>query len=271
MLSDMRLGFIGAGNMATALIRGLLEAELVVPEQILVSDIDAEKTAELVSAYKVTACPGNRALVKDADVVILAVKPRDMARVTAEISSEVREGQTFISIAAGVPIERLANGLGPEARILRVMPNTPAVIGAGAAGIAPGPRATDNDIAITRAIFEAVGIVVVVEEKDLDAVTAVSGSGPAYVFYFTEAFIAAAIEAGLDEATAVTLVKATVLGAAEMMSELDQPPSTLRQAVTSPGGTTQAALAVLQDGGLDDLVKRAVAAAKNRSSELGKI
>jgi len=270
VLENTKLGFIGAGNMATALIRGMLAAHLAAPEQILVFDIDSNKINKMVAAHGVLACGDNLDVVKRSDLVVLAVKPQNMKTVLAEIAPAVRGDQCFISIAAGVTLARLESALGPQARVVRVMPNTPALIGAGAAGIARGRMATEGDVALARAIFEAVGTAVVLDEKHLDAVTAVSGSGPAYVFFFVEALLEAAQKVGLDRDVAGKLVKQTLLGAARMVNEVEQTPAQLREAVTSPGGTTFAALTVMREGGFSDLIARAVQAATARSVELGK-
>ena len=270
MLAKKQIGFIGAGNMATALIRGMLAARLAAPEQISVFDTDAAKVETLVSAHGVARRSSNPDLVEQSDLVVLAVKPQNVSEVLAEIAPAVRNDQCFISIAAGVPLSRLETALGPRARVIRVMPNTPALVGAGAAGISRGRNATDNDLALVRAIFEAVGVAVIVDEKHLDAVTAISGSGPAYVFYFVEALLHAAGRVGLKSEVAQALVRQTVLGAARMVNELDQTPAQLREAVTSPGGTTAAALAVLREGGFADVIVRAAEAATARSIELGK-
>ncbi len=270
MSENPKLGFIGAGNMATALIRGILHARCTTPSQILVADIDAAKTAALASAHGVQAAANNCEVVRQCDAVVLAVKPQTMSAVLAEIAPGVRPDQCFISIAAGVTLARLEATLGPQARVIRVMPNTPSLIGAGAAGIAPGTRATDADIALARRLFEAVGIAVVLDEKHLDAVTAVSGSGPAYVFFFVESLLEAAEYAGLERAVAEALVKQTILGAARMIVETGQPPAKLREAVTSPGGTTAAALTVLREKNFTELIVQAVQAAVARSVQLGK-
>lgn len=270
MLGQKQLGFIGAGNMATALIRGMIDARLASPEQIHIADIDGNKVQQLISTQGVSAIDANPALVKKCDIVVLAVKPQNMNAVLAEIAPAVRDDQCFISIAAGVTLARLESALGEKARVIRVMPNTPALIGAGAAGIARGSRASDDDVAQAQAIFEAVGMAVVLDEKMIDSVTAISGSGPAYVFYFVEALVHAAQEVGLDASVAEALVKQTVLGAARMVNELDQPPAALREAVTSPGGTTAAALKVMREGSFSDLILSAVQAATARSIELGK-
>jgi pyrroline-5-carboxylate reductase len=270
MLGMKTLGFLGSGNMATALIRGILNARLAAPGQIRISDIDAGKIEKLVAGHGVVACANNLDLVRQCDIVVLAVKPQIMNPVLAEIAPSVRGDQCFISIAAGVTLSRLENALGPRARVIRVMPNTPALIGAGAAAIARGRAATDDNVALAKRIFEAVGVAIILDEKHLDAVTAVSGSGPAYLFFFVEALLAAAERVGLDREVGQALVKQTVLGAARMVIEAGQPPDKLREAVTSPGGTTAAALAVLREGGFADLVARAIQAAAARSAELGK-
>jgi len=270
MLENKTLGFIGAGNMATALTRGMLNARLARPQQILIFDIDGNKVAKLNAEHGVGAAANNLDLMKRCDLVVLAVKPQVMNQVLAEIAPAVRGEQCFISIAAGVTLSRLEGALGPRARVIRVMPNTPALIGAGAAGIARGHSATDEDVALARRMFEAVGIAVVLDERHLDSVTAVSGSGPAYLFFFVEALFEAAERVGLERDVAQALVKQTMLGAARMAVETDRTPAQLREAVTSPGGTTAAALTVLREGGFTDLVVRAVQRAQARSIELGK-
>jgi len=270
MLEGKRLGFVGAGNMATAMIRGMLAAHLATPNQILISDVDGRKIEKLVVGHGVVACANNLDLVKRCDLVVLAVKPQVMSQVLAEIAPVVRDDQCLLSIAAGVTLSRLEGALGPRARIIRVMPNTSALIGAGAAGVARGRVATDEDVALARAIFEAVGIAIVLDEKHLDAVTAVSGSGPAYLFLFVEALFEAAGQVGLEREVGERLVRQTILGAARMVVETGQSPARLREAVTSPGGTTAAALTVLREGGFTDLVVRAVERARARSIELGK-
>lgn len=270
VLAGKTLGFIGAGNMATALIRGMVAARLARPGRILISDVDAAKVQRLVAEYGVVAGAGNPEIVKKCDLVVLAVKPQIMNQVLAEIAPAVRAEQCFISIAAGVTLAQLEKALGAGSRVIRVMPNTPALIGAGAACIARGQSATDDDVATARAIFDAVGLSVVLEEKHLDAVTAVSGSGPAYLFFFVEALTEAARRAGLEPDLAEILVKQTVLGAARMVTETDKTPAQLRESVTSPGGTTAAALTVFRDGGFHELIARAIEAARNRSAELGK-
>lgn len=270
MLSQKQLGFIGGGNMAKALIGGLLRAKLAAPNQILVYDVDGDKMEDLAAAHGIGSCDGNVDLVQESDLVILAVKPQTLAAVLEEIAPAARTNQCFISIAAGVTLARLEHTLGKGIRIIRVMPNTPALIGSGAAGIARGAAARDADVALARAIFEAVGVAVVVEETRLDAVTAVSGSGPAYLFHFVEVLQAAAEAVGLESDVAELLVKQTVLGAARMVDELARTPAELREAVTSPGGTTAAALNVLGEGDFAGLIRRAVEAAVARSVELGK-
>jgi len=270
LLQHKTVGFVGAGNMATALIRGILNARLAAPQEIRISDIDAAKIEKLVSGHGVVACANNLDLIGQCDLVVLSVKPQVMNAVLAEIAPAVRADQCFVSIAAGVKLARLEGALGPRARVIRVMPNTPALVGAGAAALARGRAATDNDVALAKAIFEAVGIAIVLDEKHIDAVTAVSGSGPAYLFFFVEALLVAAEKVGLERDVAQALVKQTILGAARMVVETGQPPDKLREAVTSPGGTTAAALAVLREAGFGDLVARAVQAAAARSVELGK-
>lgn len=269
-MKGKQIGFVGAGNMATALIRGVLAAKLARPEQVLIFDVDAGKMDRLVEAHQVVTAKNNCDLVGRCDLVVLAVKPQVMGQVLQEIAPAVRGDQCFISIAAGITLARLEGALGPNARVIRTMPNTPALIGAGAAAIARGHAASDEDAAVAQAIFGAVGSAVVLDEKYLDAVTAISGSGPAYLFFFVEALFEAAERTGLEREIGQALVKQTILGAARMVSELSQTPAQLREAVTSPGGTTAAALAVLREGGFADLIVRAVEAAAARAAQLAK-
>jgi len=267
-LRNKTVAFIGAGNMGEALIRGLLGAKMVPPSRIIAADVRAERREFFMSSFGVQAVDDNVEAVKAADIVLLAVKPQQMSELLAGLKPVMSGAKLMISIAAGVTTARIEQELGGQARVVRVMPNTPALVGAGAAALAKGAYATNNDLVSAESILGAVGIVVRVEEKLMDAVTALSGSGPAYIFYVTEALIRAGVAAGLDEALAKKLAIQTVFGAAKLLVESGEEPESLRRKVTSPGGTTEAALKVLGEGRLVELFTEAISAAQKRSREL---
>lgn len=264
------VGIIGAGNMATALIRGFAAAGLFAPAEICVSDTEPAKRRAAVRALKVAATADNREVVRGARLIILAVKPQVLDAVLNEIRPAITPRQTFISIAAGVTTRRLEAHLGAEARVVRVMPNTPALLGRGISVIVPGRNATAADRRLALRLFRAVGAAVAVDDEALlDAVTGLSGSGPAYVYRFAEALVGGGVAAGLPPPLATQLALHTVLGAAHMLTDTGEPPEQLRAKVTSPGGTTLAGLTELDRRGFADTVAAGVVAATNRSRELG--
>jgi pyrroline-5-carboxylate reductase len=267
-LKNKTLAFIGAGNMSEALIRGLLAAKAVSPRQLIATDVRAERREFFEKTFGVLVTADNGEAARAADIVVLAVKPQQMSEVLAGLRQHLTNSKLVVSIAAGVTTSRIERDLGSGMRVVRVMPNTPALIGAGAAALAKGQSATDDDLATAETILGAVGITARIEEKLLDAVTALSGSGPAYIFYITEAMIKAGVEAGLPEDMAKKLALQTVLGAARLMSEGGDPPDVLRKNVTSPGGTTEAALKLMTDKKLVDIFVEAIKAAARRSQEL---
>ena len=267
-LKNKTIAFLGAGNMGEALIRGLLTAKTIMPSQIIATDVRPERLGDLAKTFGIRTAGDNVKAVADADIVLLAVKPQQMSAVLAPLKSAAIVRKLFISIAAGVTTARIEGELGGKARVVRVMPNTPALVGAGAAALAKGSNATDDDLATAEAILGAVGITVRVEERLIDAVTALSGSGPAYVFYVTEAMIKAGVAAGLDEALAKKLAIQTVYGAAKLLVESGEEPDLLRRKVTSPGGTTEAALKVMGERKLTEIFTEAIKAAEQRSREL---
>lgn len=270
MLQDRTIGFIGAGNMAEALIRGLLEAKLVTADQLIASDLVEAKRQQVQLRYGIQTATEGRDVGVKASILVLAVKPQDMEAALQEIAVSVDQTKTIISIAAGITIAFIAERLPGKARIIRVMPNAPALVLAGAAGIAKSEHATVEDLQIAEAIFFAVGRVVVVEEKHLDAVTGLSGSGPAYVFLFVEALTDAGVKVGLARDVARLLAAQTVLGAAKMVLDSGRHPAELKDMVASPGGTTIAGLYALERGGLRGILIEAVEAATIRSRELGR-
>ena len=267
-LQNETIALVGAGNMGEALIRGLLSAKIVKPSQIIVTDVRAERREFFTKAFGVRAVSDNAEAVKAADIIVLAVKPQQMNEALASFKSVAVKSKLLISIAAGITTTRIERELAGKTRVVRAMPNTPALVGAGAAALAKGAHATDEDMTRAEAILGAVGITVRVDEKLLDAVTALSGSGPAYVFHVTEAMITAGVAAGLDEALARSLAIQTVYGAAKLMAEGGEAPAALRRKVTSPGGTTEAALKVMSDRKLVEIFVEAIKAAEKRSREL---
>ncbi|MFZ3062549.1 MAG: pyrroline-5-carboxylate reductase [Actinomycetota bacterium] len=264
----MRVALIGAGRMGAALIKGLINSGYK-PDQVGASDANRKRLRELKEEHKIKTFSSNLEAVEEADVIVLAVKPQQIPDVLAEIKESVNPAQTVISIAAGVSISTLEHGLGEGVPVIRVMPNSPALVGAGMAAISPGSRAGERDIKVAREIFSGVGKVVVVEEKFQNLITALSGSGPAYFYLFVEALTEAAEVAGLSLETSLELVTETMLGAARMLIETGQLPSKLIDMVASPGGTTVAALKVFEKSDFKSIVREAVKAALERAKELG--
>ncbi|MFO0758127.1 MAG: pyrroline-5-carboxylate reductase [Byssovorax sp.] len=264
-----KIGFIGGGNMAGALIRGLLQSSTVAAEQIRASDVKSERLDELHQKYGIVASDDNEALARWADVIVIAVKPQIVDRILQPIAASLNEGDLVISIAAGVPIDAIEARLPEGARVVRTMPNTAAIALAGATAIAPGSHATPADLQTAKALFEAVGRCVVLDESLLDAVTGLSGSGPAYVMLMIEALADGGVKVGLGRDTALLLAAQTVYGAAKLQLETGEHPGRLKDMVTSPGGTAIAGLHTLEAGGLRRTLIDAVEAASNRSAELG--
>ncbi|MBI3770511.1 MAG: pyrroline-5-carboxylate reductase [Deltaproteobacteria bacterium] len=265
-----KLGFIGAGNMAGALVKGLLATKRYRPRDVWASDAASRQCRRLARVYGIGTASDNPTLVADTSIVVLAVKPQVMDAVLAEIRPLVRR-QLFVSIAAGVPTARLETGLGARARVVRAMPNTPALVGAGITVLVRGRHATAADERLAAALFGGVGEVVRVRDETLmDAVTGLSGSGPAYVYRFAEGLIEGAVAEGLPERTARQLAYQTIRGAAVMLQETGRSPEDLRTMVTSPGGTTLAGLQALAAGEFADVVAEGVRAATRRSRELGR-
>jgi pyrroline-5-carboxylate reductase len=263
-----KLSFVGGGRMAEALISGVLSSASYKAEQIHVADPDAARLDHLKRQYGVQIGVTNREAVVSGDVVVLAVKPQVTAEVLKEIG-DVLAKRLVISVVAGVRLRRIIEVCGPHARVIRAMPNTPAMVGEGMTALAIGPGVGENEVAYARQIFESVGKVVPVDERFMDAVTGLSGSGPAYVFLMIEAMTDGGVKMGLTRETASLLAAQTVLGAARMVLETGQHPARLKDEVASPGGTTIAGLHRLEQGGLRGLLIDAVEAATKRSQELG--
>jgi pyrroline-5-carboxylate reductase len=269
MILDKKIAFIGGGNMAEALIKGMIAAGTAASGHILVTDVSADRLAHLNQKYGV-ARKGNSEAAREADIIILCVKPQVVERVLVEITSAVDDQKLVVSIAAGIATVKIEKALKEGAHVVRVMPNTPALVLAGAAALAGGKNATSGDLALTQSIFNSVGRSVIVEEKLMDAVTGLSGSGPAYVFMIIDALSDAGVKAGLPRQLALELSAQTVYGAAKMVLETNEHPGKLRDMVTSPGGTTIEGLHALEKGKLRATLMNAVEAAAARSRELGK-
>lgn len=265
---ELILTFIGAGNMAEALVRGIIQASLLPPQRIRVTDKDRRRLDRFQATFGVAGFEHNMEGVHGAQVVVMAVKPQVMADVLREVEAGLAPGTLVISIAAGVTTGRLEKNLPAGTRVVRVMPNMPAMALAGVSVYCLGTHASEDDARLVESLFRSVGVVVRLDEKHLDAVTALSGSGPAYVFFLAECMMQAGHEMGLDPQTAKTLTLGTIRGAARLMEETGIGPEELRQRVTSKGGTTAAAMEALESGRVREKFVQAIRAAQKRSREL---
>ena len=261
---------IGGGKMGEVIAGGILKAGLAQPAGVTVTDIVPDRLAYLKGKYAVCVTEDNRKAAREADIVILAVKPQGMGDVLKELSPVIDRKKLVISIAAGIPIRFIAEHLKKGVPIVRVMPNTPALVGEGAAALAAGESASGADLAAAREIFDALGVTVVVKEDLMDTVTGLSGSGPAYGFIVIDALSDGGVLMGLPRDVAVKLAAQTLLGAARLVLDSGKHPGELRDMVTSPGGTTIAGIQALEAGGLRSALISAVEAATLRSKELGK-
>jgi len=268
-MSDWQLGVIGAGNMGEAILRGVLDASVLNHNTIIVSEPRYERRQLLTRDCQVK-CVEDNLQAAACPHVLLAVKPQIMAKVLEQIAPAVGADATVISIAAGISTAFLDERLGRRGHVVRTMPNTPLLVGAGVTAVAAGPRAGEDDLAWTERLFAARGKVVRVAEQTMDAVTAVSGSGPAYLFYLVEAMVAAGVAEGLEAETAAMLAIGTCGGAVRLLAETKERPEVLRMKVTSPGGTTQAAISAMDAAGVKEAVVAAIRAAAARSRELGR-
>jgi pyrroline-5-carboxylate reductase len=261
-------GFIGAGNMARAILSGMLNAHLINSTQAVVSDAVPEQLEKIEQIAQPKIAADNSEVVSSADVVLFAVKPYQMDAVVNEIKPHARPAQLFITICAGITTSFIEDRLGEGTRVVRVMPNTPALIQCGSAAVSPGRWATPQDVQLVLRIFNSVGVAVQLTEDKMNLVTGLTGSGPAYIFYFTELLIQAGMELGLTQSDATELVKQMVYGAARMAKETDVPLHELRQQVTTKGGTTEAGLRQLEEGDLRELVLSCIRAATDRGADL---
>jgi pyrroline-5-carboxylate reductase len=259
---------LGIGAMGSALAKGWISSKMLSPSNITAVDVDPEKCKKAAKQLKIKAVTEPSKALKGAGVVLLAVKPQQMKELLTHSGSLFPKKALVVSIAAGVSTEQIEKGLPQGCPVVRVMPNTPALLGAGMAAVAPGSRAKNADVKLVQALFGAVGKAVQVTEDQMDLVTAVSGSGPAYIFHMVEAMTEAAVKGGLAPDVALQLVSQTVYGAARMVLETGKSPEELRVQVTSPGGTTQAALTVMGEKGFREIVGAAIEAATRRGAEL---
>jgi len=264
-----RIGLIGAGQMATALARGWLRAGLTTAERILASDVDPEARRRFSEAVGATTSTNNAEVAAQSDVLLLAVKPQQLAQAASALRAKLSGRQLVVSIAAGVRLVSLAEWLGPKPRLARVMPNTPCLIGQGACGYCLGQGATADAAEVVGRMLGAVGRAWQVEEKLLDAVTGLSGSGPAFVCVMIEALADAGVRMGLPRQTAVEMAAQTLSGTAQLVLQTGEHPAVWKDRVASPGGTTIAGLQAIESGGLRAALMDAVEAAAWRSKELG--
>jgi pyrroline-5-carboxylate reductase len=269
MLNE-KIGVVGAGKIGSAIVRGVIRAGLVPKDQVMASDVSDTLRQVIAQDVGINVTPDNGKLCDFANIVILAVKPQIVDSVVKEIAKELGEAKLLISVAAGVPLSRIEGHLAQGARVARVMPNIPCVVGAGASGYAGGTHATAKDLENVGLILNSFGIGLPVEEKYLDAVTGLSGSGPAYVFSFIESLADGGVQVGLSREVALKLALQTVYGAARMAIESAKHLGELRDEVTSPGGTTIAGLYALEQRGFRGTVMDAVVSATRRSQELGR-
>lgn len=270
MIENLRFAFLGGGNMAEALIKGLLTGLAVNPRHVVATDVIHERCDYLRETYGTCTSDDNPQAVRDSQIIFLAVKPQTVPALLDAIAPAVNQDKLIVSIAAGIPLSTLRDALPADSRIVRVMPNTPALVLAGAAGISPGAAATPADVALVERIFNVVGRATVVSDGMMDVVTGLSGSGPAFVFALIEGLSDGGVLMGLDRPTATMLAAQTVLGAAKMVLETGKHPGELKDMVTSPAGTTIAGVQALEAGGLRGLMMAAVRAAAERSQELGR-
>ncbi len=261
----------GMGAMGSALVKGWISSKMLKPALITAVDVDQAKCKKMAAQFKIKAGPDPVKALKDAGLVLLAVKPQQMKELLAQTGKEFPKSALVVSIAAGVSTEQIEQGLPQGCPVVRVMPNTPALLGSGMAAVAGGKRAKPAHVKLVLNLFSAVGQAVQVDENQMDLVTAVSGSGPAYIFHMVEAMTEAGVKGGLSKEVAHQLVAQTVYGAARMVLETGKTPEELRIQVTSPGGTTQAALTKMAEKGFRETIHAAIEAATQRGAELRRI
>ncbi|WP_077329861.1 pyrroline-5-carboxylate reductase [Virgibacillus siamensis] len=267
---DKKVAFIGAGSMAEAVISGIVQAEILQKEKIVVTNrSNKERIDRLERRYDIQSIQDKEKVAADADIVILATKPYDLAAAVESIKEYLNQNQLIISVIAGISTDDITALIGNNAPVIRAMPNTSASIGFSATALSAGKFAGDEHLLEAKALFETIGTTVIVDEADMHTVTGISGSGPAYLYYFVEAMEKAAVESGLNKTTALELISQTLVGAGEMLKQSGETATSLREKVTSPGGTTQAGLEALAAGDFQKTVQECVKQARKRSIELG--
>lgn len=270
MLQEKRLFFLGAGSMSEAMIKGILEAGLVTPQQITISNrVRKTRLQELEARYGVRICQHKEAEIADADIIVLAMKPFDLIDGLSAVRDFISPAQLVISVAAGVSTADIEQGLGQPIPVIRAMPNTSSFVLASATAISQGTWASAFHAGVAQVLFSAIGIAEIVAEDQLNAVTGLSGTGPAYIYYVAEALMEAGKSCGLPSATCRILLEQTIYGAAKMLRETGKDPAELRRQVTSPNGTTMAAMSVLEQGDGQQLFIQAVQRATQRAAEMG--
>lgn len=266
-----KIAFVGAGSMAEAIIKGIVKQEFIDQKDIVVTNhANQNRLKELHHNYGVSYSYDKAFVVNDADIIILAMKPADIEAAIQSIKSDIKPSQLLVSVAAGVEINTMQQLLDGNNPVIRAMPNTSASVGFSATAITKGEFATDEQLEMTRTLFNTIGITEVVSEDDMHGVTAISGSGPAYYYYFVEAMEKAAKEVGLADDVAKSLIKQTIVGAGEMLKQTGETAETLKNQVTSPGGTTEAGLKELSKHKVDEAILDCIKEARDRSITLGK-
>jgi pyrroline-5-carboxylate reductase len=267
-VKNIKISFLGAGNMAEAIINGLLKSRVSKPGNICASDISKTRLQYIAKRYGIKAVSDNTAAVKSSTIIFLAVKPQQVTEVLKDIAGSITKNHLVVSIAAGITTSLIEKHLGNKLRVIRSMPNTPALLGAGAVAVCAGKYSSKTDVALAKELFSSVGIVAVLKESQMNAVTAVSGSGPAYVFYLAEALEAAGTALGLPAEVSRQFSRATISGAGRMLAEIDESAQDMRRKVTSPGGTTAAAVKYFEQKGFRRIIRQAVGCAVKRAKEL---
>lgn len=271
MLAEKKIGLVGSGNMATALIRGLISSGASSAERIICSDIKEAKASALREQFGVEPTTDNRRVVSEADIVIYAIKPQIMARILKETAPCLDMTKLVVSIAAGVPLAAMESCLKKPLRLIRAMPNVASAVMESATGITAGDHVLDGDLELAKAVFDSIGKTVTVDEYLMDAITGLSGSGPAYIFLIVDAMADAGVKVGLSREDALCLSAQTLLGSAKLLMETHEHPGRLKDSVTSPGGTAIAGLHTLEEGGLRTTLINAVESATRRARELGEM
>ena len=270
MLENKKICFVGAGAMAEAILCGMLNQRIVKPGQISVTNKDDRfRLDELVYNFGIVAEVDRYKSIQEADILILAMKPKDVKHAIEEIKSYTNPNQLILSVVAGVSTDLISHLVGHHAAVIRTMPNTSAIVGLSATGMCAGKTAKEEHLQLAREIFESIGIVVVTEEHKLDAITGISGSGPAYIYYLVEAMLRGAEDVGIEPEQAKSLILQTLIGAANMLLNTEEEPAYLREKVTSPNGTTQAGLEVLREYRFEEAIRSCILQATRRSKELG--